>query len=229
MKIKSAILTQASGSVGGLTASHNRGGMYFRARTIPTNPQTSRQTAVRNLLATLSANWQTLSAANQQTWNDYGANVPLTDALGDPIYLTGQQHYIRSNTARQQAGLSALSAGPNVYNLGEFTPPTFTADATQDEIDISFTAGDDWVSEDGAAMIIRQGLTVSPGKSFFKGPFRYLGVIEGDATTPPTSPSTFSTPSYGLSADNLTWLAVRVCRADGRLSSLITVGPETIT
>ncbi|KKM06452.1 hypothetical protein LCGC14_1743870, partial [marine sediment metagenome] len=48
MLFKSGLITQGSGSIGGLTASHNRGGMYFRARTIPTNPATSFQTVVRN-------------------------------------------------------------------------------------------------------------------------------------------------------------------------------------
>jgi len=43
MKFKSPILSQASGSIAGITFSHNRGGMYVRARAVPTNPGSPQQ------------------------------------------------------------------------------------------------------------------------------------------------------------------------------------------
>ena len=38
---------QRSGSIGGATWSHNSSGAYIRARSIPVNPNTDRQNAVR--------------------------------------------------------------------------------------------------------------------------------------------------------------------------------------
>ena len=43
MKFTSQVYTQASGSVGGLTYSHNRSGMYTRARSTPTDPASTLQ------------------------------------------------------------------------------------------------------------------------------------------------------------------------------------------
>ena len=58
MLFKSAAFTQASGSVGGLTFAHNRGGMYTRARSIPVNPKTQQTGRCRE------AQW---SQMNEQT------------------------------------------------------------------------------------------------------------------------------------------------------------------
>ena len=60
MKILSALATAVSGSIGGITGSHNRGGMYLRSRVIPVNPQTVDQLAARNRLATQSSGWGAL-------------------------------------------------------------------------------------------------------------------------------------------------------------------------
>ena len=106
MLFKSALITQASGSIGGMTASRNKGGAYFRARALPTNPNTPEQQAVRGYLGTLANLWtNVLTPANRVLWDFYAFNVPVINAVGDSIQLTGQQMYIRANVPRLQAGL----------------------------------------------------------------------------------------------------------------------------
>jgi hypothetical protein len=230
MLYKSSLLSQASGSLDGTVFSHNRGGRYTRRRAIPTNPQTGLQTTVRNALAVLSAGWASLSTANKALWNEYAANVAMTNRLGDTIYLTGQQHYIRSNVPRIQIGEAPISAGPTTYNLGDFTLPTFIAVTGPPlKIDVTIEPLDDWACETGSFMIIQQGLTQSPGCNFFKAPFRLLGHIDGDDLGGIVNPTTFSTPVFTLTAGNKTWLRARVSRLDGRLSAPILIGPEFIT
>ena len=88
MLIKSQLITQASGSIGGLVGSHNAGGMYFRARTIPVNPGSAAQIAVRNIVAQLTAAWTAdLTAAQRTAWQTYADNVPTTNRLGDSINI----------------------------------------------------------------------------------------------------------------------------------------------
>ena len=48
MLFRGTHLTDASGSLSGVTYSHNRGGAYTRNRSIPVNPNTVQQQAVRN-------------------------------------------------------------------------------------------------------------------------------------------------------------------------------------
>ena len=92
MKIKSAIITQASGSVGGFTAAHNQGGLYLRARSIPVNPQTPAQNLVRSFFGGLATRWrQTLTEQQREFWTIYGTTVEYTNPLGDLIRLSGHR------------------------------------------------------------------------------------------------------------------------------------------
>lgn len=219
MIFKSALVTQASGSVGGVTLSHNAGGMYMRARTIPTNPNTVNQQTIRGLVSQLSNLWgTTLTPAQRDLWDVYAANVPLTNALGDPITVSGLNMYVRSNVPILQAGLPRVDAGPTTFDLGDYTNPSFALDEPADEVDVTFTEADDWVGEDDAAMNVYcsrpQALTIN----FFKGPYQLAGSILGDGTTPPTTPAAIGLP-FPVSTGQRVFCRASVVRADGRLSS----------
>jgi len=219
MKFKSAIITQASGSVGGLTFAHNQGGLYTRARSIPTDPGSSYQVAVRNIVGQLVAQWaNTLSAAQRAAWAVYAENVPLTDVFGDPKYRSGINHYVRSNTPILQAGLSQVDDGPTVFSLPDMTAPSVGFDATADEIDVTFDNTDDWANEDDAAMLVYCSRPQNASREFFKGPYRYAGKIDGDSVTPPTSPAAIALP-FAVEAGHKVFALIRVVRADGRLST----------
>ena len=237
MKFASQIITKASGSVGGLTASHNRGGMYMRARATPVNPNTTNQLQVRAAMTDLVNRWTSTLTNNQRAaWSLWADNTPFTDALGQPLTLTGQQAYIGANTARLQSDtklsstLGRVDAAPTIFNRGDFTTPTVAYDIVAGG-QITFTAADAWVSENDAAMLVFMGRPQNASRNFFKGPFRLWAVIEGDATTPPTSPVTTSTTpnGYGIAAGEAVWTKVVVVREDGRYSSPRIVGPAIVT
>ena len=83
MKFKGTLIGEASGSIASLTFSHNRGGQYVRQRTIPTNPNTVFQQAIRSLVSELTSRWQnTLTEAQRAAWDQYAVQVPLLDPLG---------------------------------------------------------------------------------------------------------------------------------------------------
>jgi len=217
---KSGIITQGSGSIGGTTLSHNRGGMYMRARTIPVNPDTSFQNVVRAQLANLVNRWaNTLTSVQRDAWNTYALNTPLTGPLGDPRNVGGIGMYIRGNVPRAVAGLPLVDAGPTIFDTGGFTPVTApTATDASDLLGFAYTAADAWANEDDAAMLIFGSRPQNPGINYFTGPYRYAAKIDGDSITPPTSPASETNP-FVFAAGQRVFFRVAVSRADGRLST----------
>lgn len=218
MLFKSAIMTQGSGSVGGITVAHNRGGLYMRARVIPTNPNTPAQVTVRNAMTILSTRWvESLTPAQRDAWDLYAANVTKTNALGDQINVTGLNMYNRGNVSRIQGSLAIADNAPTIFDIGSFTDPGFAIDEPNDELDITFTATDDWANEDGSAMEVFISQVQNLSINFFKGPYVFSGQILGDGITPPTSPATVPLPGPTV-VDQRTFIKVNVTRLDGRLS-----------
>ncbi len=221
MKFKSALVTQASGSIGGMTAAHNKGGLYLRGRSIPTNPATAAQVAVRGFLRDLTSAWQeVLTAAQRDAWATYADNVLIPDALGEPRNIGAIDHYVRSNVPRLQAGLDRVDDGPTVFDLGSFTDPDLFAFAGDpSNLSVFFADGDAWVQETGSAMLVYTSRQQAPSINFFKGPYRFAGAINGDGSMPPTSPGGV-TPPFGYALDNKAFVQIRVTRNDGRLSGV---------
>lgn len=220
MKIKSALITEASGSIGGMTASHNRGGLYLRARAIPTNPNSPQQQVVRGIMAQLTSLWlDVLTPGQRQAWDNYALNVPLPDPLGEPRHTGGLQMYVRSNSPRLQIGLPRVDDGPTIFNLGAYTNPFFDAPSEAlGFVVINFTALDEWVNEDDAAMITYTARPQNVTINYFKGPYRRAGFILGDLAIPPVSPVN-TTPAFTFVEGQAVFVRVNVTRADGRLGA----------
>lgn len=223
MKFQSQVYTKASGSVGGLTYSHNAGGMYTRGRVTPTDPGSAQQLVVRGLIATLSNWWlAVVTEAQRGAWKLYAQNVVLYDSFGAAIKISGLAHYIRANVPRLQAGKTRIDAGPTPYDLGAFTPPTVTVDATADEVDVTFTNTDPWAMAVGGHMLVYASRPQNPSINFFKGPYRYAGAISG-AAAPPTSPATIALP-FPCTVGEKVFFQVRVSQVNGRLQLPFRVG-----
>lgn len=240
VKFLSESMTTASGSVGGTTYSRNRYGMYRRSRATPVNPNTANQVLVRAAMTGLVNAWTSvLTGAQRDVWNDYAANVPVTDALGQSINLTGQNWYIGNNVPRLQASIKlsatvpSVAAGPTIFNRGDFTTPTFAASESTG-FSVTFDDSDDWANEDNAFLFLYQGKPVNASRNFFNGPYRLVGVIEGDAVSAPSSPATINAATlaslgFAIAEDQLCNLAVSVARADGRLSTRRLLDPQVCT
>lgn len=208
-----------SGSLGGITASHNRFGTYFRNRTKPTDPNSGLQQTVRSAFAFLSARWsQTLTAAQRTGWNLYGSSVVMKNKLGQDINLTGYNHYIRSNLILQQNGITLVDAPPTIFELpAQDSAFACTYSEATQLGSAAFDDTMDWVDEDDAYMLIFTGSPQNPQRNFFNGPWRYAHAIAGDSTTAPTTPETFTAP-FVVSELQRIWTYGRIARADGRLS-----------
>jgi hypothetical protein len=216
MKYKGTLVSNMSGSMGGVTASHNAGGPYFRQRVVPVNSNTPYQQAVRNWLTILAADWsQTLSSAQRDAWSAYAEAVPYVDALGEQRYITGLAMYCACTSVRFVLGLTKVLAAPTTLTKPTFTMPVYTVTAPSTG-SLAFTNTDSWAGEVGGAMALFTARGQGLGINYFKGPYRYAGKVSG-AATPPTSPASIP-PAFSVVAGQRVFYRVEVVRADGRLS-----------
>ena len=226
MLFKSQVFTQASGSVGGLTYGRNRGGMYTRGRGLVTNPNTSAQQAVRAALGTASSAWRGLALEQRQGWIAYATNTPTVNALGDPLTLTGQQMFVRTNTPMINAGLPIITDAPETFGGTTLSPVLFTALAgTPGREILDFLSTDEWANDDDGKLFVYSSLPMSDSIEFFKGPFWRTQVISGSSTLPPTLPALFNlirptSPPSNVSVALLNKLIIRLVAqtGDGRQS-----------
>lgn len=219
MKFLETFAKSMSGSIGGITASHNRFGSYLRGRTIGVNPNSDRQQLVRSIFAALSHDWSNLlTPANRAAWNLYASNVAFKDALGQDIYLTGYNHFIRTNTVALLAAVPQVNGGPTIFTLADQDPAmTPTVDEAQQEISVVFDDTMAWLDEDGACMQISMSRPANVGIIYIPPVSRVAGYILGNGTTPPTTPATMDVP-FPVAETNRVIVTGRILMADGRLS-----------
>lgn len=211
------------GSIGGSTFSANRGGPYMRNRSIPTNPNTPQQQAVRSAMALLAARWgDTLTDNQRAQWDLYAENVLLLNSLGQPRNVGGIGMYVRSNIPRIQNGVAEtpiVDDGPSNFTLGEYTQPTIASiTASTGILSLVFDPLDDWANEDEAALLIFTSKAKSPSTNYFKGPYNLAGVVLGSSATAPTSPASITLASPAEVGQQI-FIRGEVSRVDGRLSA----------
>lgn len=217
MKGLPLLLTSMSGSVGGLTFSHNRGGAYVRDRAVPTQPNTPPQALLKAFFGALSTAWRaTLTAAQRDDWDLYAAATPLIDKLGQPFFPTGLNMFIRGNTGLLQNGNTVVLDGPVVPGLPTFTPPAAVSiESTTNVATISFTVGDAWVDVDDTHVLIYASRGQGASINFFKGPYQLAGSIDGAAIGAPTSPATVTVP-FNLSDGQKVFFRATLIDENGR-------------
>ena len=209
-----------SGSIGGTVFARNHYGSYARARTKPINPNTPGQQVCRAALAFLTNYWsQTLTAVQRTAWNLYGSSVAMTNKLGETVYLTGFNHFIRSNSILKRSARTLVNAGPVIFELPE-ADPTFAFTATQTDNKGTFTYDDTaaWANEDGGWMHMFMGQPQNPQRNFFGGPWKLYAAVAGNSGVPPVSPGNAAGP-FVMTEGQRVWVYARITRADGRTSA----------
>ena len=170
-------------------------------------------------MQTLTARWaQTLSAAQRAAWNLYGSSVAMKNRLGETVYLTGFNHYIRSNHWFARMDRTLVDDGPTVFELPE-TDPTMSiaiSEATQ-LVTMTFDDALPWCSEDDAMLVILQSQGQNPQRNFFNGPWTGRSAKVGASGVPVTSPQDYASITVASELQKI-WVKFRILRADGRLS-----------
>jgi len=226
VKIKSAIMTSGAGSIGGVTLSHNRGGMYLKARSNKVNRSTATQVASRSRLAQLAVEWQNLTDPQRAGWNQYATNVPVNDNDGDPLFLTGQQHFIRTNGVIPATHFDAVfkQNAPKIFNLGDTGQIEITA-ASGVTSNVVFRVNSDvpWLADPNLWIATQLSLPTNQGARTRSSRFRLCNFRNASTIGLGTwiaNPSN-ATPPFRISTGQRVHAIVRILQNDGRLSSPI--------
>jgi hypothetical protein len=167
-----------SGSIGGVTSSHNRFGQYKRARSIPVNPRSTQQGAVRARLSANAALWRTLTAAQRAGWSDLAISMNRSDSLGQAYNLTGFMAFVSLNNNQAAAGNAGLTDAPALV-----TPPTILTaviTTTAGTLSIAYTLTPLGA---GARLFTYVGPQRSAGRNY-DGDYRLLQVSAAAAASP---------------------------------------------
>lgn len=244
MKFKSPVYSQVSGSIGGLTYAHTAGTMYARARSTPVNPNTTRQLGVRGAVTALAARWnQVLTQAQRDGWIAYAAASPITNKLGDPLTLSGQQMYIRCNAIRAQVtAWTSDFTTPVVFALVDDAPTTpGLAVGISSMAAFGVTAGVIGFSANLAApmaddgdLVVQIGQLVSGGRSYYRGPYQlgFTAAVASAATSAVATPDTADPEVYWAgvvpsAGDFVAWRG-RIIYDDGRIGPAIRAISEMV-
>ena len=202
---------QLSGSIGGHTYSHNKGGQYIRRRSIPVNPTSTRQTLSRSRLATASAAWGALTPDQRASWNTYAEVHPVTDALGSSIQLSGQQAYVALSARCQAMGVASPPTAPATEIP---TPPgtvvvTLTAPRT---ISVAFTP----TLANGQRLVCRQCPPGTPGRdpNIRQSRLQFYGAA--NTTTPSTG-----TSDWAAAVGQVSNFYVAACTSAGQMGTFV--------
>lgn len=210
--IPGPLVADGSGKLGGLVMARNMGGLYLKAFASPTNPNTALQQEVRSIWSVLAnAWWDVLTVIQRDAWDDLALANPQINKLGQTITISGMNMYVMFNQQRLVAD-KAREDGAPISFLKSAADTAFTlddADSGGQTIEGLFNDGADWTVLDEGALLLFLGKPVSPGRSRFHGPWRTLGVIDGNSITAPTSPFDFGTPggvAWTLVAGQKVWM-----------------------
>lgn len=200
MLFRGLLATQLSGSLDGLIAAHNHGGPYFRNRTTPTDPNTSRQILMRAALTAAYANWLDLDPTLRAAWEAFARSTERTNRIGAQRHNSGWNEFVRAFTYRHYAEaelsigltttLSTAPAGPIIFGMA----PGVVLDAGTDQFIMSVPeqSGTWWEDEESAWLLELSTVRTAPGvvaytpypptRNFFKGPWQLAGSVLGQAS-----------------------------------------------
>lgn len=101
-----------SGSTGGITASRNRYGTYFRVRAVPVTSQSTPAINARAAFTNNSQTWRGLTDAQRLAWSTWANNNPIINSLGQAQILSGNAAYLGLNARLYAHGLTVLTDPP---------------------------------------------------------------------------------------------------------------------
>lgn len=223
MLFKPLLGADLSGKVGGIVASHNSGGAYFRVAAIPTNPNSPRQAAVRAAFAALAVQWgDVLTQGQRDIWTAYADNLAVPNRIGEQINLSGLAMFTRTQTARRSAGLLPdILDGPVIFSNALLIPnPAIVGSEATQLIDVPFGVNplfNPWALEAGSFLMVYVSPPQSKTINFYRGPYRFAGAIEGNVA-PPTSPLVVAAPFAFVEGHKL-FVRQALTLADGRIST----------
>jgi hypothetical protein len=227
---KSTILASIRGSINGTVFSQNKSGPYTRNRSMVVNPNSPSQQVARGALASASQAWAQLTEAQREAWRSYAAATPVTNRLGDSIYLSGSNMFVKTNAFRTLLTLPVIEQAPVVPGLAEapvwdpFEYPELSSSSSAAPNQIANYALTTGIGSMNAAAYYAYWISrpISAGAAFYKGPWNYVGKNVGTTRSQDfTSPTPMSLGQHYA-------IRVRVIDEVGRLSKTVITSPIAV-
>lgn len=114
------VITNISGSIGGLTIQRNRFGLTLREKPLPRDPFTSSQYSIRSKISYIQSAWQNLTDAQRLQWDRFLDFSGQTIKHDKNVKLSGHSLYLKYQLFRLLTGQNLLST--IVYSPMPSTP-----------------------------------------------------------------------------------------------------------
>ena len=172
----------ASGTLGSMVATRNRGGQVLRQLAIPVNPNTPRQQATRGAMGIANDIWRNSLTPTQRTdWDTYAELTPLTDSLGKPRNVGGKAMLSRAMVGRFSVGFGPLNfLAPPTPGVALVPALSVDGDTT---IGIEVSAGVIGFVV-GSMIFIRLSPAVNQTKNQFSSPYTFATAITSVTSLP---------------------------------------------
>jgi hypothetical protein len=170
-------------------------------------------------LSYLTNQWSAILTAGQRgAWATYAAAIAMKNRLGETVYLTGFNHFVRSNVAFLTTYGQYAAAGPTDLSLpAKDTNFAVSGSVATQLITVVYDATQPWATLTLSTFNVYMGQPRKQTQNFFAGPWKYGGAEIGVTGAPPASPFTFAAP-FTLVLGQLVTCYARIRMADGRLS-----------
>lgn len=217
------MMTDASGKLGGQVFSKNRGGSYVRTKVTPTNPQTSAQSTIRGIFASISSRWSSLTEAQRNSFNGFVQAYARTDIFGDLRNPSGKSLFQRLNQNLEISGQTQIDVCASPSEVPFANLEGAEADISSTTFLVSYSG-----NLTGAKIVVWATPQMSQGTKFVKNQLRQLEVFAGadEATVDiwASYVAKFGTPVVGANIS----VAVRVINANGQASPLEVIKASTV-
>lgn len=179
--IPGPLAAEMSGKLGGVVASHNRGGMYFRRRAKPVIVTTDAALLAKARFSAVSEKWSELTVPQREAWTLWGANNPIVDRVGAKITLDGHASFVRCNCLMATLPASMLTLPPTDGPPLGLTSMSLNAVLGTGKVEIVFAATP---LVDTVRLKVLACVTTSAARNYVKGQLKLIGISAAAAASP---------------------------------------------
>lgn len=172
-----AIVDNISGKLNGTVFAKNKGGHYMRSKSMPSNPKTSFQTAVRARFGAIAQLWGALTQAQRNAWNAMASEFPYRNRLGDTKILSGFALHQKLNTNLAVIGQSAISNPPEPISPNGIISVSGAASAASQEFTVQARFADSVLAVPATGVIMATP-PLREGVSNFDTQLREIGTTK---------------------------------------------------
>lgn len=191
-----AIVDNISGKLNGTVFAKNKGGHYMRSKSMPSNPKTSFQTAVRARFGAIAQLWGALTQAQRNAWNAMASEFPYKNRLGDTKILSGFALHQKLNTNLAVIGKSAISNPPEPVSPAGIVSLTLDANVAEGSFSVTAAFASGALSVPATAVIMATP-PLREGVSNFDTQLREIGTAATSELTAGTDILTLYQARFG--------------------------------